>query len=674
MSSRVGFALAVALLLLGAVLRMNQLATLPPGLNDEEITDILVVGSARAGDIEVFYNLGTEGREGLYHAVMAAVTSIIGRGLFSYHIIAVWASMLTLAMVYALTWRLFGPLAGVAALALLTTNMWMIMLGRGVGRETVVPLLVISIMLMLARGFVVYQRIHPRLPVNTVFAALGVLLGVGFYIHPSHFLIVLFSMVFIVYRLSSRQRLSAQTIGYLLFALLVMMIAAVPYLISSIRLPALSGASRVFDHYNITQTSPIQAVLTGISGIFFQGDQNPIHNIPGRPLLELISGLIVVAGVLVAARRWREARYGLPIIALVILIPSAFLIADGPNFLAYAPLLPILALFFGLGAHSLYQSLSAGPRRFAGLGIVCLLVFNLGWTGRDLFTVWPNLTAVTETYHSRLAQIAYYLDRDQNDAPVVLCDSRHPLHANDELSSTNLMLLMMNHKTLPIRFADCGTGLVLVNGGENQQVVMPDPNTLNMMPTYLHDWVVKGEILTSNDLPPNAVVNMHVANDLANTVGRFTTTSPAGYAPEAPGGAGLASPPIRFGGNLTFLGYEAPSPDPYQPGGVVSVITYWRVDGVVPPDLRLFTHILSDPAACCAAQNNAMSVSVSQLDNRDVFIQLTFVPLPYSIPDGMYNLSIGAYLTGTNERMVVMDGDQPRGNRLFLGQITVKKP
>ncbi len=230
---------------------------------------------------------------------------------------------------------------------------------------------------------------------------------------------------------------------------------------------------------------------------------------------------------------------------------------------------------------------------------------------------------------------------------------------------------MMNHKDIPLRYEDCGSGMIFVNGGDKQQVIMPDPQTLTLMQPYLRRWLDQGTPLT--DMPTDSVVLLDVSKPLADVVGRFTTTAPAGYAPDAEGGSGLAVPPVRFGGNLSFLGYEKDGDQVYSPGGIYTSVTYWRVDGVVPPDLRLFTHILADPASAPAAQNDTISVKdLSQLQDRDVFIQIIFVPLPQNMPQGMYGISIGAYTAGDDARMPVLFNDTPRGNRLFIGQITVQ--
>lgn len=672
MSSRIGYALAVMLLLLAAVLRMWEFSTLPAGLSQAEITDIRITETMRQGGIEVFYNLGDQGRESLYHAVLAAVTGLVGNGQLGYHILSLWVSLLTLALVYVLAMRLYGPLAGVAALALLVVNMHFILAGRQVEREIILPALVVAVLLSLARALEVYRR--SRLPVTTAFAALGLLLGIGFYIHQAHFMIFLFSVIFIVYRLSTPPPVSKTTLSYLRFSLLVMIIVATPYLISTIRLPGLSGISRLWGDYNITQVSPIQSYLDGLLGLFIAGDENPLHNLPGRPLIDLVSGLLLLVGFLTAFRGWRQPRFALPLIAFALLSPVVFLSAQSPNFQQYLLLLPVVALFFGIGVSTLYRTFTSPiGRRVARVVLAALLAFNLVWLIPDLFERWPAQPAVYEGFHSRLGQIAHYLDRTAAATPTLICDSG-PADGTqrNRLTDTNMLLLMMNRKNIAPRYADCGSALVFINGGEGQQVVFPGVNSLNGLHPYLRTWLDQGQIVDEDGVPPNAVVQLKVMQTLADTIGRFTTTAPAGYEPGAAGPSPLAVPPVRFGGNLTFLGYDEKPTTDYTQGGIVTSITYWRVDGVLPTDLRLFTHILSDPLTR-AAQNDTISVDVNQLQARDVFIQITFVPLPLTIPEGQYSISIGAYRVENGVRMGVLDGDLPRGTRLFLGQINIRK-
>jgi hypothetical protein len=240
------------------------------------------------------------------------------------------------------------------------------------------------------------------------------------------------------------------------------------------------------------------------------------------------------------------------------------------------------------------------------------------------------------------------------------------------LTSTQLLALMMHRSNVVLRYADCGTGLIFTQGGEREQIILPEANALERMEPYLRQWLASGQVLDSPDLPPNGVVLLDVESQLANTIGAFTTTAPVAYAPESPGGTSVTALPVRFGGNITFLGYVHNGTGEYAPGDVITVITYWRIDGTVPTDLRLFTHLQADPGAAPAAQTDALSVLAEQLRPRDVFVQVTFVPLPPTMPTGSYSISVGAYESNTGTRLDVFDGDQPRGTRLFIGMVAVQ--
>jgi hypothetical protein len=674
LSSRVSFALAVLLLLLAAVLRFWALSTLPPGLHDGEVTDIFIAETVREGQVRVLYDNGADSREELYHTILAVVTGFVGKGLIGYRILSVWVGLLTLALVYALAIRLFNPLAALGALAALTVSMWPVLLARQVARETLLPLLVTAALLALAIAFSIYKRRRIRVPSTTAFAVLGALLGLGFYVHPAGYIIALFSMVFIAYMLLSSQPVTRQTLGYIGFSILLMVIIAMPYLISSIRLPHLAGAGRLLGGYTVAQTPPLQAIGDSITGIFFEGDANPVRNVPGRPLVDLISGMLMLVGLLTALRYWQKPRFLLLLITVLVLAPVALLTVDGANFLSFSAILPLLALFFGLGMSTLMRS-SQGIGRWVGsLGLGGLLLFNTGWTVRDLFQVWPKLPDVQQAYHGRLMQLAHHLDLTAETVPSVVCTSRlMPARRLPDLSDLQLLEMMMHRSDAPLRFADCGTGLVMVQGGSEEQIILLEPNTLSTMHPYLADWMLNGEALVDPALPSESVIRLDVSSELADVVGRFTTTAPAGFAPEAPGSEDLAAPPVHFGNNLTFLGYERAASEIFTPGGDLTFITYWRADGPLPPDLLLFTHILADPAALPIAQTDTISVSAGELEDRDVFIQITFVTLPFSTPPGVYNISVGAYRADSGGRLPVLDGNQIRGTRLFLGQIVVQQ-
>jgi 4-amino-4-deoxy-L-arabinose transferase-like glycosyltransferase len=114
------------------------------------------------------------------------------------------------------------------------------LLSRTAVREALLPLFFTSVLLALALALPIYGR--QREPGATPFAALGVLLGLGFYIHPINFVITLLTMLFIAYVVISRQPLTRRTLSLTWFAVVVLIVIATPYLTSSLQLPELAGA------------------------------------------------------------------------------------------------------------------------------------------------------------------------------------------------------------------------------------------------------------------------------------------------------------------------------------------------------------------------------------------------------------------------------------------------
>ena len=159
---------------------------------------------------------------------------------------------------------------------------------------------------------------------------------------------------------------------------------------------------------------------------------------------------------------------------------------------------------------------------------------------------------------------------------------------------------------------------------------------------------------------------------LADRAGEFTTMAPVWYDPDFAGEAVPVPAPIRFGENLTFLGYQPNVERLYLPGETVDVITYWRAEGTVPTDLTLFTHILSDPVTLIKGRD-VISVNPARLHDRDVFIQVTSIALPETALASEYFVSVGAYRQTVAERLSVFKDDQLYGDRIFLYAIEVQE-
>lgn len=674
MSVRLSYAFAVVLILVAAVLRFSSYADAPPGLSDAEIDDVRITETVRQGRVEVFYNLDDEGREGLYHIALTGFTSVVGAGSFDYRLPSLLIGLIGLGLVYALATRLCGPLAGIASIALLAVNFSAILLARTVARDAMLMPWVAAVMLSLARAFFVYGETPQKRTDTASFGALGVLLGLGFYLHPISLVVTLFALTFIVYRVLSAHPFPRRALSFTWFTLVVVIVLATPYFLSSIQLSDMAGTSRLADDFPASFSALVQTVSTGLTSILFVGDLDPTHNLPGRPMFDLITGGLLALGFLVALRGGRQPGNRLILLAAIFLTPPVILAPVSPNFQVMSALLPVMALLFGMGVSTLVYSTRGLVRAAVVLMLLALFAFNLQWVWRDLGT-WAALPSTTEAYHGRLGSLARFLDQHAS-TPTLLCANATDRQRDfaTSLPDTQKLALMMHRADVPLRVADCGTTLILIEGGEGQHIVILDPEGLPIINPEFARWANAGAVLDSPNLPPDSVLFVQNAGALADAIGAFTTSSPITFAPDEPGGSGVALPPLRLEGNLTFLGYEPSWPERAAPGDLVAVVSYWRVDGPLPPDLSFFTHIQDDPSARPVAQLDSVLIRPSLMAPRDVVIEVSYINLPYTLPNGRYSISVGAYEGATGRRLsAFLEDNTPRAARLYLGAFLVEQ-
>ena len=669
MTSRMSYFFVVWVLVLASALRMIDLSHLPQGFSDDEIINIRLVDNVRQGDIYVFFPGEDGGREGLYHVLVAFVTSFVGEGTIGFRILSVWLGILSVAIVYTLGHHLFNPIIGLLAAGTLTVNMSAILLSRTVSSDATVLFLVSATMLALARSLPVYRRTRVVTSNIVSFAALGVLLGIGFYLHPSSLFIVLGAMIYISHLVFVRNVMFRQRRSYTGFAILVMLIISMPYVISSINLPQYSAGQRILSHYT---DGLIRSIVDGFISVIHTGDTDPLHNLPGRPLVDTFTGLFMFAGFFICILRRHRPRFMLLLLMFFLTLPAAFIVENSPNFARMSVVFPQLTVFAGMGFYSLIRSrlfVDVVFRRLAVAGVLALAALNIIWTWQDLFVDWRDNEAVMPLVNGELGQIAHYLDVAGGETPVVLCnpawDSSQPEPALLDIDKT---LLMMNRSNLVYREADCARSLLLTDGGARQRIVFFSEQTLASAHPYLQEWLSLGQPVSAK-APRESILELTTTDFLAHRAGELTTTAPVSYAPEVSEPKPIA-PPIRFGGNLTFLGYEPNVQRVYAPGDTVEVITYWRAEGELLPDLTLLTHVLSSPVTPIAIRD-VLYVNPVLLQDRDVFIQVTKVQLPAEALPGERLISVGAYRLTDLKRLPVLEGDQERGDRILIYSIEV---
>lgn len=685
--------LIITLLILAVVLRTWDLAHLPPGFSDDELAHIHVVESVRDGDVAVYY----QGGDGRAHAALfgvfnALVTDLVGEGLLAYRLLSLWGGLLTLALLYALARRLFGVPVGLVALGVMSVNLRSVFLARSVTSEALVPLHVILTLLLLVEAFNLRRAITFRVPATMPFTILALLLGGTGYLHYTALVLGPLAVIFFIHLLITRQPLARRVWSVWVYVIVLATIIATPYLVSTLRDPQASELHAAWRERPHDLTGVIDGVLSAVGGVIWQGDERVTANVPGVALLGPVLSLALIVGVAEAIRRWRDPRY-----ALLLIVLAAGLLTDawvGPEVTYAANLvaLPAVVILVGVGAVAAWQTLRVRGTPHAWQPVALALVVVLGVNVlvlRSRLQDWKHRADVQDAYHTGYANLAAYFDRTPDGLPVSVCMARLAEPGPSGLSPQQVLDKMMHRDDVPIRHSDCRAGLVLINAGAPMRFAFADIRDRDTMPPELLDWLKDGEPVPVEGLPDGAVLHLDVEQRLADAGGQWAAMSPVYFMPGDDGNIVRATLPVPFEDGLTFAGYDPAlfASDHVSGGDPLVLVTYWRVDKPLPPNLGIFAHLLAytqtEPRVLLLepwAEANTIDVRPRELEPRDFFIQVSYIWLRDNLKPGAYALTVGAFVDEVavlENHLPVLDAAVeygPHGDRLLLGDVTIVAP
>lgn len=667
------FAIAALLLVVAAFFRLWNLSTAPPGMSAEELVNAQISDRVREGDISVVYDQIRPGREGLYYALLAGSTSITGRGLILWRLPSVWLAMLSLAMTVTLTRRLFGVRISLMALGLMSVTFWPVWMGRTVMHVTLMPLTIASVLYAMTRAF---QTRRPTVA-GFWFALSGIMLGLAQYVHITAWTLLVIPTGFIVYRIFINPTEVRRHWLNIFYVVLLIIVTILPLVIFLFRHPGAREAVPVAQQANLVTDIP-ERVIMSLAGLVLRGDMFPNHNLPGRPVLGPLMGILMVIGVGVSLARWRSPAYGLSIIWLISGLLPVALLPRKPDFEYMVVLLPVVFMLPAIGLRAIYcqvrgrlaEHRRAGFALAAGVAVALLIGGSAIRTFQDYFIRWPALGDVRLNHQADLGLLAHYLDTSRDPTPISVCSTPVDRSTNPfALSNKDLLSYFMHRHNLPIRYFDCDQSLILANGGESQRLIFPRGHYYDHLPGPLLSWMRYAQNERVEGIRPDVIMRVDVGRQLADAAGAFTTTAPTAWAPET-GQSRLASLPVSFGYNVTFLGYTVRDLS-IRPGDYIELTTYWRVDGPPPPELTLFNHLLGG-SVVVLAQNDRLGVDITELQVRDVFIQYSLIQSPTGATSGLYPLSVGLYLPSSGTRLEVFENGVARSDRLFLERVAIE--
>ena len=145
-AARRELAFALALLCLGAALRILGLGFFPPGLNQDEASTgcdawaLLVSGVDRNGDSwPVLFTSWGSGQNALYAYVLLPLMAVFGRSVTVLRLPAALLGTLSLFLFWRMGRRHGGPVMGLCALGLLAVDPWHLLISRWALESNLLP-------------------------------------------------------------------------------------------------------------------------------------------------------------------------------------------------------------------------------------------------------------------------------------------------------------------------------------------------------------------------------------------------------------------------------------------------------------------------------------------------------------------------------------------------------
>ncbi len=654
----------VALLLAATFLRFVAWPSAPPGMRYDETTIDYEVNQIRAGERPIY--LESSSREALYFYLLAIAEDTIAPHLFVQHWLSAAFGLIAVAAAYTLGRQMFNARVGLLAAAFSAGAFWALMYSRLGDRLIALPACASVTLIFFWRGF---QQGRWR-----DFVMAGLLLGVTAYTYTASRLFPLVFITFMLYLfLFHRPQLRRHALHFVL-ALAIGLGIALPMIVQIVTIP---GADRRAGEV----AGPLTALQQGdagpaissaamTAGMFIaQGDPETLYNIPGRPVFDILTGVVFYLGVLICLSRLRQSNYAFLLIWLVVgLLPSAFAwpaASNSHSILAQPAVFLIAAIGLEAVAARVQHFKLAPSALLAGLLIALVLIVHTLHSVNDYFNVWANLSDVRTEQAADVAATARFFGQQPAAQPLVF-SSGDVTHWKPWTATVFRMVAPIGYTNA--RWFDARSSFIFPHGASDLTLITAKHDDA---PAPLDGRLIEDLFPIVEPLPTasDAYSATHLVSSLNTRLITLTQASvvwPIGTVISSP-----ASLPLDFGEHLELIGYEVRKPI-VTPGKNIRLTTYWRAKdrGVEP--LSFFVHVL-DAQGNIAAQWDGYTYSPYYVQPGDIIAQVHFIPIPANFAEGAYRLQLGLYHVLNGERVPIIIDGQPVSDRIWLQTIDISR-
>lgn len=644
--SKKALLILVVIFLIAFRLRIYHLTDIPPGLTHDEANHGREALDILDGVFLFFFPLNY-GSEPLYSYTVAGSMLVLGKNLLALRWVNVVFGLAAIAITYAWVARAFNRQTALLAAALMAVSFWPLATSRQALRAGLLPFFMATAVWFFWQ---ILHRVGDRRPATAgrwLVAGFAISVAITLHIYLAARVAWLVFPVFLLYlvlvqRATFRQVWAPTLVGLALAGLLV-----TPMFIYLQNHPEALTRLEMLNR-------PLQDLQTGRFGTLLQnvreallafvwpgyGDAFLAYNIPGRPVLDVVTAFFFVIGIFISLWRWRQPAYAFLLIWFGIGITPSLVTGATANTTRNLAALPAVYVLPAIGFATIAYWLAARQRRANWPALVAITTLWLLFAGitttSDYFIRWGQSAQVRGAYQHTLTEILDYLERTHTFIHPVVISSVYPGPVHDP----SIALVLSGGVSRPARWIDARYALL----------IPPEPSTHLLIPDSTPPHTAFRPLLQ-----PVATVRLR-PDDLDPGFTHYSLAAdPLALWPPAAA--------VNFGDAARLLHARWLQPA-VAPGATAELLTVWRVldpariGPIVPPayttDVVMFTQLL-DESGNHFAQRDSLEAPSWDWQPGDVIIQVHPIAIPPDTAPGVYPAIVGIYDRQSRERLPVLN-------------------
>ncbi len=423
------FGLLLAIMVAAFALRFANIENIPASIYPDEAQNGVDAQQANAsGEYKWFYE-SNNGREGLFINLQALSIKIIGNTTLGLKFWSIVFGTLTVLGVFLLAYELFqNYAAGLIGAYLTAFSYWGINFSRIGFRAVMVPFILSFAFYFLFKGLRT-RKFHDFILAGFIYG-LGLHTYIAFRVSPLVLIVLLVSLTI------TRKRFLAEYWKHILVFAIAMFIASAPMLLDFFHYHPEHYASRTSEISALNPAVNKDHLLSTVARTFglslakynFWGDQNIRQNYPPYPILNPLTGIAFLAGLIYIFIKffhlaWVRFKKGirderLDVCAFLLawffalLIPEFLANEGNPHALRSIGTLPVVMIIAAIPLMWLinkYQSFGHSFRIF----IVSMLVFTFVFIGIadpvKYFVFFANSPQQHQSFEANLKEVSNYI-------------------------------------------------------------------------------------------------------------------------------------------------------------------------------------------------------------------------------------------------------------------------